>query len=59
MACHLGVMAESDSSSSLNDIKNDSILTGSSSEDDSLSVASLSLSVGIIRPYCFEPERPV
>ena len=58
-------MAESDSSSSLNDIENDSILTGSvysSSEvtkDDSSSVASLSLSVGIIRPYCFEPERPI
>ena len=28
-------------------------------KDDSSSVASLSLSVGIIRPYCFEPERPV
>ena len=58
-------MAVSDSSSSLNDNENDSILTGSvysSSEvtkDDSSSVASLSLSVGIIRPYCFEPERPV
>ena len=58
-------MAESDNSSSLNDIENDSILTGlvySSSEvtkDDSSSVASLSLSVGIIRPYYFELERPV
>ena len=58
-------MAVSDSSSSLNDIENDSILTGSVysssevTEDDSSSVASLSLSVGIIRPYCFEPERPV
>ena len=58
-------MAKSDSSSSLNDIKNDSILTGSVysssevTEDDSSSVASLSLSVGIIQPYCFEPERPV
>ena len=58
-------MAVSDSSSSLNDIENDSILTGSVysssevTEDDSSSVASLSLSVGIIRPYCFDPERPV
>ena len=58
-------MAVSDSSSSLNDIENDSILTGSVysssevTEDDTSSVASLSLSVGIIRPYCFEPERPV
>ena len=59
-------MAVSDSSSSLNDIENDSILTGSVysssevTEDDSSSVASLSpLSVEIIRPYCFEPERPV
>ena len=58
-------MAVSDSSSSLNDNENDSILTGSVysssevTEDDSSSVASLSLSVGIIRPYCFEPERPV
>ena len=55
-------MAVSDSSSSLNDIENDSILMGSVysssevTEEDSSSVASLSLSVGIIRPYCFEPE---
>ena len=52
-------MAESDSYSSLTDIENDSVLTGlvySSSEvteDDALLVTSLSLPVGITRPYFF------
>ena len=56
-------MAESDRSSSLSDVENDSILSGlvySSTEvgeGDASSVASLSpLPVGDIRPYYFEPE---
>ena len=62
------VMAESDRSSSVSDVENDSILSGSVyssaevGEGDASSVASLSLlpveDTGI-RPYCFEPEREV
>ena len=57
-------MAEGNSrSSSFSDIENDSILSGSVyssaevSEGDASSIASLSLPVGDIRPYRFEPER--
>ena len=53
-------MVENDSSSFFTGIENDSVQTGSVyfsskiTEDDALSVASLSLPVGIIRPSCFE-----
>ena len=60
------VMAESDRSSSLLDVKNDSILSGSVyssaevGEGDASSGASLlPLPVADIQPYCFEPEWEV
>ena len=55
-------MAESDRSGSF---ENDSILSGlvyslaEVSDGDASSVASLSLSLGDIWPYCFEPEQGV
>ena len=58
-------MVESDKSSSVSDVENDSILSGSVhslaevGKGDTSSVASLSLLPGgdtDIRPYCFEPE---
>ena len=58
-------MAENDNSNSSTGIKNNLILTNSVysssevTEDYALSVASLLLPVGIILPYCFEPECPV